>query len=642
MTAHLDLVAATLCNKPTDQSFFYCLSNKIPKRGICANAQNCKIAEKSSEQISYVAHPYHQNSFLEACAGSGKTEVVGLKAAYEMKRWEHHFAGIAILTFTNNAADVISERISQALPLRYPHFVGTFDSWLHRYIANPFAHKITKYKGINKDCSIRIVENRSTADFLNAYQTKYSYSNPPLKIKANEFTFNMADGSYIFSSANENADRSRMQIKLRSWEKDDLSGTKERFWEAGFATYQDIEYICYQILKTDYASDLISKRFPLILIDECQDLSWAQIQIIEKLLLKGTNLHLVGDLYQAIYSFRRVDPKDVQDFIARHKFSNLKLTRNFRSLQPIVDLSSKIVHQSKIEGVKPEADLPVCFYLEYKKTQIQDLPDKFINILMRNGIRVEKCAILTRNNNTVAKLRPGIKKDLKLQMLLPIAIQIWKCKNIDTDQINDAISALGKFLAFYYFGSHANNRQLQYCPEVIKSTVVWRLFLASVLEACCKNELLADLECNWASWAKNYRTNFEVIVVKKAEEHQIKLNAVDTKEFRTPQGEASNKVLDTLGTIVKNPSEPLRITNFHQTKGETFDAVMIVSSPTNQGKGEGFWKNWLIDPKSENARFAYVASTRPKNLLIWAIPEKLESQDRECLTQLGFETINAS
>ena len=111
-----------------------------------------------------------KNIYLKACPGSGKTEVVGLKSAYEIKRWDREAGGIAVLTFTNNAADVISERASQFAgidKIKYPHFIGTCDRWLHGYIAHPFGNLITKHKAIDGDYSIRLVENRSCNGFLN-------------------------------------------------------------------------------------------------------------------------------------------------------------------------------------------------------------------------------------------------------------------------------------------------------------------------------------------------------------------------------------------------------------------------------------------------------------------------------------------
>jgi hypothetical protein len=41
------------------------------------------------------------------------------------------------------------------------------------------------------------------------------------------------------------------------------------------------------------------------------------------------------------------------------------------------------------------------------------------------------------------------------------------------------------------------------------------------------------------------------------------------------------------------------------------------------------------NPASEAARFAYVASSRPRHILIWAV-KSLKKDEREALMRLGF------
>jgi len=150
-------IANAVCNKPKSVDMKECLARKPSP--ICREYGKCRIHEKTQDQLSYVTHPLKQNVFLSACPGSGKTEVVGLKAAYEIRQWEQRFYGIAVLTFTNNATDVIRDRITQFIGINaigFPHYVGTIDSWLHRYIAHPFAHRVTGFLGIDGDHSIRI------------------------------------------------------------------------------------------------------------------------------------------------------------------------------------------------------------------------------------------------------------------------------------------------------------------------------------------------------------------------------------------------------------------------------------------------------------------------------------------------------
>ncbi|WP_407429594.1 hypothetical protein, partial [Treponema sp.] len=74
----------------------------------------------------------------------------------------------------------------------------------------------------------------------------------------------------------------------------------------------------------------------------------------------------------------------------------------------------------------------------------------------------------------------------------------------------------------------------------------------------------------------------------------------------------------------------------HAVKGCSYEAVLLVSTPTALGKA-GYWENWIND-KQEATRMAYVACTRPKHLLCWAVP-KLDDEKRNVIEELGFERM---
>jgi DNA helicase-2/ATP-dependent DNA helicase PcrA len=91
-----------------------------------------------------------------------------------------------------------------------------------------------------------------------------------------------------------------------------------------------------------------------------------------------------------------------------------------------------------------------------------------------------------------------------------------------------------------------------------------------------------------------------------------------------------------LETVAATAKSNIRITTIHQVKGETLEAVLVVSAPTQKSKG-GYWRQWLdkTSGDGEHARFAYVASSRPRRLLAWAIPQQDEHLSAD-LAQIGF------
>lgn len=72
---------------------------------------------------------------VEACPGAGKTRAIVQR--YKL-RADTSDRGVALLSFTNAAIDEATARSSDRPDLlRAPHFVGTFDTFLHRYIVTP-------------------------------------------------------------------------------------------------------------------------------------------------------------------------------------------------------------------------------------------------------------------------------------------------------------------------------------------------------------------------------------------------------------------------------------------------------------------------------------------------------------------------
>lgn len=90
----------------------------------------------------------------------------------------------------------------------------------------------------------------------------------------------------------------------------------------------------------------VSKRYPVVLVDEFQDTNPLQVELIRLLTSASANggapsgrLFAVGDLKQSIYMFRGADPyasNHLRDELARQS-GLVKLEFNYRSAPPLVD-----------------------------------------------------------------------------------------------------------------------------------------------------------------------------------------------------------------------------------------------------------------------------------------------------------------
>ena len=156
----------------------------------------------------------------------------------------------------------------------------------------------------------------------------------------------------------------------------------------GFLDYSDLEHVAVGLLvdsngnPTDVASD-ISKHFSEILVDEYQDVSEVQNDIISSVSRGGTNLFMVGDVKQSIYSFRLADPRIFTDKC--RKFTDISadgdtsallpdvsatvfMNKNYRSRREIIDGVNAVFEccmSPSVGDVEYSGGEELCFAADY-------------------------------------------------------------------------------------------------------------------------------------------------------------------------------------------------------------------------------------------------------------------------------------
>ncbi len=98
----------------------------------------------------------------------------------------------------------------------------------------------------------------------------------------------------------------------------------------------------------------VGARFDHVLVDEYQDTNRLQAAIVLGLKPEGKGVTVVGDDAQSIYSFRGATVRNILDF--PHQFSQsarlVTLERNYRSTQPILDVSNAVIAQASERHAK--------------------------------------------------------------------------------------------------------------------------------------------------------------------------------------------------------------------------------------------------------------------------------------------------
>lgn len=614
-------------------------------------------SDLSEEQLDFILHPIKTPCYLKACPGGGKTEVVGIKAAYDIKAWENSFAGVAVLSFTKNAAKEIADRIKKyggPSATQHPHFIGTIDSWIHGYLLHPFAHKSANYKGKSNDKSYRLIDNEEKYDFLTSFKTDI-YVNNRLhqSIWANDYYFECGTPPALQSQSRYlNLDNITPDAKTN------LQNNKRKFLTAGLSTYADAEFLCYYLLKNnDNILNLFVKRFPFLIIDECQDLSNNQLEILHLLVEKGTIVHFIGDNNQSIYEFKKVYTEKIIEFITKNNLEQKQLTQNYRSNQHVVNICLELeklntgqTSGSAVVGKEPFLFEQNCFIWEYEKDEMTQLPQKFIDFIKEKNktlidssinISLKKSAVLARSHATLSEFRPQSNRDFSKTQLFASAINIWNVDKRSGKDMQNSLQQLGKALCLTLFNGNGNHQQ-QYCPESF-TQIEWRNFLFEFISEASlpAHNLFPFATSNWSTWAANFKKFLETYWPDMIENGK---ELADVKKtIKAPSGLATSLVIDGIKQSATTISSPIRFTTIHDVKGETLDAVLLISSPNNTGQKTGrHYEDWIgLSGDKEHIRFGYVASSRPKHILIWAIPKTSNNTNLAKMEAMGF-TLESS
>lgn len=122
--------------------------------------------------------------------------------------------------------------------------------------------------------------------------------------------------------------------------------------ERGLIDFEDVILVLIGILadRKDLAA-IVRKRYQYFVVDEFQDVSPMQYRLLQLWLGTNTDICVVGDVSQTIYSFAGAKSHFLSEFGQRFKNSlQIILHRNYRSTPQITDLANQIIKQDNAEG----------------------------------------------------------------------------------------------------------------------------------------------------------------------------------------------------------------------------------------------------------------------------------------------------
>jgi DNA helicase-2/ATP-dependent DNA helicase PcrA len=552
-----------------------------------------------SEIQKKIAHEATGKIVVRACPGSGKTFSVAARIAYRVSHWGRPNQGLAAISFTNVAWQEIDQKLSSIFGLphypEYPHFLGTIDSFINRYIFLPHGHLLMGCK----DRPVLVGEPHSNWN-VKRYDKDYDqYFNLVSLGAADELIYPEIQGIFFFNY-------SQMYLKTGQESKhaESLRASKAKYWKQGYANQHDANYFAMKILeKYPQVARALVSRFPEIILDEAQDTSEVQMRILDLLCEQGlSQVMLVGDPDQAIFEWNNARPQLFNDKFETWKDNSIILNDNRRSSQAICDATFHLstLHEASAAvtpevmgfGLQPQFTVygegTIGQTIEQFLQKCRDLP---IEINPRN------VAVICRSKGLVAHI------------LGDPAIQDWTTDYLVTYPVVHACFLFTKGLL---------KKAFQIAEKVIFHLV--------------EKKDMVDTKS-----VEQFRNNQNFTEFRKLTYDFLKMFPPATgklgewvgqanREFNnalTISDQARDLQIDDLFSYLEKDNLPSDYTvgSVHAVKGETFEAVLLFLKQ----KGVGSYYTTMIAngtraDQEEELRIVYVGITRPRKLLVVAIP----------------------
>lgn len=554
--------------------------------------------------------PMNSSIVIQAGPGSGKTKMLIERLKYIIENRPESFSGIACITYTNAAKDEIMMRLqNEGVQLPGDLFVGTIHSFLLEYVIKPYSHFASKEK---------ISYKLASYGFARRYKQEISELLGRPAYYINESIFR------AFESLGRDEEGKPCCYKNKISPEVALAW-KQITKNEGYIDQQDVIYLSYLIIKKyEHIRIALSSRFPYILMDEYQDVTYYQEQFF--LLLERSSFFCVGDNNQSIYSFTGAKPEMFQLKWANERYISYTLSNNFRSTEQIVKFAN---HKSKI----PQVEAGPNASSKQKVIFIKDVnePSEVIQLFhcIREGIECDKSynsyMILARENEYISNLRNLLKgqngeinpflKKLRVehyrsfQVLQNVLLAIsYKQKN----QFDQAVEKMNEAFSYLFFNENPNFVALS---EIGYDKFMWKklqIFTLFFLDSLVLTEIsVASLFLQM----KNFLSGESKKLYGKTIGRKIAtLNYKWKNQTRAANSTMISKLIEHLELQSNLSDSEEHVFSIHGSKGQEAECVLVMAESDSQ------LKEWLEqNEESEEARVGYVAFSRARKLLcVWA------------------------
>ncbi|HTE40864.1 MAG TPA: ATP-dependent helicase [Steroidobacteraceae bacterium] len=594
-----------------------------------------------------------------AGAGTGKTNTLAHRVAH-LRLSGVSADRILLLTFTRRAAEEMvrrAEKIVQQAWLKIPAadrrqdlrakltWAGTFHSIANRLL-RLHSHRV------GLDPSFSVLDRGDSADLIDVVRQE-------LGMASKEKRFPRKDTCLAVYSYKINTQQPLKHVLEESfpwcaeWEAD-LTTLFRRYVEVKqkqqVLDYDDLLLYWHFAVQDAAFAKQLADQFDHVLVDEYQDTNTLQAEILLAIRSNGNGLCVVGDDAQSIYSFRAASVENILNFPALFAppAQVAKLEKNYRSVQPILDVANTLIgessrqYQKRLYSERPSQQKPRYVTVADDQAQADYVVERIL-ATREAGVPLRQQAVLMRNSHHSDVLEVEL-----VRRNIPY-VKYGGLKFLEAAHVKDMLAILkwadnpkNRIAGFRVLQllpgigpSHAKR-----CLDVFDASGYdWSTLKAYQQPAAAKDDWAATTELlttlssatQWMGQVAAVKKWYEAHLIRLYDSAAVRMGDIEQLEqiantFATRERFITELTLDppqVTGALSGPPlldEDYLILSTIHSAKGQEWDSVYLlhVADGTFPSEFSCAEKEKL----EEERRLMYVAMTRAKQSLHLVAPLK--------------------
>lgn len=581
-----------------------------------------------------------------AGAGSGKTRVLAARYAYLCNDVGISPDHILCVTFTNKAAGEMRERIRGLLNDEAGGWIATFHGACNKILCEDI-HKLNFPK------NFMIMDEDDQKSVLKKIYGEQGFTLKDMTYrdaidKISFYKSQNIDG-YIKSLTDPQNKTPAPNLAQEGAEfkiiKCYLAEQRKNF----YLDFDDLIYFVLHLLKNDGAArEKWQGKFEYIMVDEYQDVTRDEADLVHELCQKHKNLFVVGDPDQTIYTFRGANVHIFLNFPADYEGARtLFLNKNYRSTPQILGAGNRLIshNRDRIEkeliAVNGAGDAVKYHHAENDRAESQFIADEALK-LKAAGAALNDMAVLYRSNYMTRVLEETLLKK-GVPYVIYNGFEFFKRSEIKTALCYLRMVAFGDDLSFLRTCNNPPRKIGKTRLKMIKDE-------ADSMQITLYEALINILNKGGGAFAGTSAAAY-VGLIEKARQSLVNFDTADLLDMLLSESGYENMImtegdqqrLDNIAELKnsireyvetareettlegylnyvalltsadkKDKSDSLKLMTVHTAKGLEFEYVFVC------GLNEGIFPSRKIrgaEEMEEERRLAYVAFTRAKKRL---------------------------